>query len=190
MGQIHPEAFIHPKAHVENSFIGARTKIWQFASVIRRARLGEDCVVASGATLDGCRFGDRVIVCQNVAAGPGFLIGNDVFIGPNCTLCNDIWPRAHKNFFDTKELRNGSLAIIIESNVSIGANSVILPGVIIGFNSMIAAGSVVSKTVPDNSIHARDGQIIPLLDENKRVRKRMRFAAHHLSAVGAEQALT
>lgn len=189
MRMIHPEAEIHPKAHVEGAHVGARTKVWQFASVIRRARLGEDCVVASGATLDGCRFGDRCIVCQNVAAGPGFLIGNDVFIGPNVTLCNDIWPRAHKEFFDIRELRNGGIAIIIESDVSIGANSVILPGVIIGMGSMIAAGSVVSKTIPDNSVWTRDGKVFPITDEHKRIRQRMRFASHHMPAVGAERAL-
>lgn len=185
MSQVHPDAEIHPKAHVENSLIGARTKVWQFASVIRRARLGEDCVVASGATLDGCRFGDRVIICQNVAAGPGFLIGDDVFIGPNSTLCNDLWPRAKKDFFDIKELRNGGAAIIIESGVSIGANSVILPGVIIGAGSMISAGSVVSRTVPDNSVYTRDGRILPIDNEQKRISRRMRFAAHCMPAMGA-----
>mgnify|MGYP000087069306 CR=1 FL=1 len=73
-GRIDQTAFIHPKAEVHRDVtIGARTKIWQFASLLRGAVLGDDCTMASGACFDGSRAGNRVILCHNLAAGPGFL---------------------------------------------------------------------------------------------------------------------
>lgn len=165
-------AFIHPKAHVENATIGARSKVWQFASVIRGAIVGEDCNIATGACLDGSQIGDRCILGHNVAMGPGFRVFDDVFIGPNCTIANDAWPRAWKDGFDVSRFNPVSYAVIIESRASIGANSVALPGVRIGFGSMIAAGSVVTKDVPAKSLWV--GREI--VERNISERTRMRFA--------------
>ena len=168
---IEQTAFIHSKAHVDGTvWIGARTKIWQFASVIRGARIGDDCTIASGACFDGSVCGNRTILSHNLAAGPGFLIGSDVFIGPNCVLGNDCWPRAHKNGFDPKRFDGTQWAIIIEDGAAIGANSVILPGVRLGRNSMVAAGSVVDKSVPADHVW-QDGVVKPF----KREPTRMRF---------------
>jgi UDP-2-acetamido-3-amino-2,3-dideoxy-glucuronate N-acetyltransferase len=169
---IHPEALIHPKAHVERATVGARTRVWQFASVIRGAVVGEDCNVATGACLDGSQIGDRCILGHNVAMGPGFLVFDDVFIGPNVTLCNDAWPRTAKEGFDVERFSPVNYAIIIESRASIGANCAILPGVRIGFNAMVAAGSVVTRDVPAGHLW-KDRQLI---GEIGRERTRMRFA--------------
>src|SRR3954464_5669015 len=125
---IHPSAFIHERALADDSVsIGARSRVWQFASVIRGTVLGEDCTVASSATLDGPVFGDRCIISQGVAMGPGFLIGDDVFIGPNVTVCNDRWPRTYKTGFELKTFQSGFITVRIHNWVSIGANAVILP---------------------------------------------------------------
>lgn len=153
-------ATIHPLAHVENATIGARTRVWQFASVIRGTVLGEDCNVASCATLDGPRFGNRCIICQGVAMGPGFLFGDDCFIGPNVTICNDRWPVANKHGFDITRFQNGSSwTVVVRDGVSIGANAVVLPGVIIGAGAMIAAGAVVSRDVPPLHLYRRDNTL-------------------------------
>lgn len=170
---IHPTAFIHPKAHVEGASIGARSRVWQFASVIRGAVMGEDCNIATGACLDGSQIGDRVILGHNVAMGPGFRVFDDVFIGPNVTLCNDAWPRVAKGDWDASRFNPVTFAIIIESRASIGANSVILPGVRIGFGAMIAAGSVVTKDVPARGLWKDRA----LVETNIRERPRMRFAS-------------
>lgn len=154
--EIDPTAFIHSRAHVEGSTIGARTKVWQFASVIRGTVLGSDCNVASCATLDGSRFGDRCIIGQGASIGPGFVIGNDVFIGPNVTFCNDRWPCTDKRGFDAEALRDGFITICIGHGVSIGANAVILPGVEIGPGAMIAAGSVVNRSVPPHHLFIKN----------------------------------
>lgn len=169
---IDPAAFIHPKAHVEGATIGARSRVWQFASVIRGAIVGEDCNIATGACLDGSQIGDRCILGHNTAIGPGFRIFDDVFVGPGVVLCNDMWPRAWKDGFDVSRFNPVSYSVIIESRASIGANSVILPGVRIGFGAMIAAGSVVTKDVPARALW-KDRAVIKT---NIRERPRMRFA--------------
>lgn len=165
---IHPTAFIHPLAHVSlggalGGSIGARTKVWQFSTVIRGTRLGEDCSVASNVTLDGPCIGDRCIVSPGVDIGPGFQVGNDVFLGPNVVLCNDAWPRTHKEGWDYVALRNGTaVAVIVEDGASIGANAVVMPGVRIGCRAMIAAGAVVTRDVPPETVYMRDGRVEPI----------------------------
>lgn len=172
---IDPTAFIHPKAHVEGASIGPRSRVWQFASVIRGAILGADCNVASGACFDGSRAGDRTILCHNLAAGPGFWLGDDVFIGPNVTLCNDAWPRTYKEGFDPARFDGDHWAIVIEDGASVGAGSTVLAGVRIGAGAMIAAGSVVTVNVPAGRLF-RDGHVRGAVDEDRGRAMRMRFA--------------
>lgn len=178
--QVDPAAFVHPSALVEGASIGARSRIWQFASVIRGARIGEDCNIASGACIDGSVIGDRSIVCQNVAMGPGFLIGKGCFIGPGVVLCNDMWPRASKEGWSIEPFQQGAVAIVIKDGASMGANSSALPGIVIGKNAFIAAGAVATKDVPDDHILTREGQIKPL-PENI-FQRRMRLVQHTDSA--------
>lgn len=84
-----------------------------------------------------------VLDCQEV------IIGNNVFIGPNC----GIYTAGHPI---DKEQRNMGLEyakkIHIGNDVWIGGNVCILPGVIIGDNVVIGAGSVVTKDIPSNVI--------------------------------------
>jgi UDP-2-acetamido-3-amino-2,3-dideoxy-glucuronate N-acetyltransferase len=170
---VHPSAFIHERAFVSNARVGARTKIWQFASVIRGTILGEDCNVASCATLDGPAFGDRCIVSQGVAMGPGFRFGDDCFIGPNVTICNDRWPAAHKRGFDVSAFTRGRWTVVVGSGVGIGANAVVLPGISIGDDAMIAAGTVVEKDVPANFLLRRDGALVKIKPEWRERRMRI-----------------
>ncbi|MEJ8571246.1 DapH/DapD/GlmU-related protein [Microbaculum marinum] len=170
---IDPSAFVHSKAHVDpECSVGKRTRIWQFATVIRGTELGADCNVASCATLDGPIFGDRCIICPGVHIGPGFLIGNDCFIGPNVVLCNDRWPRVDKDGFDMEALRAGGYAVVLRDGASIGANAVVLPGVVIGRNALVGAGAVASRNVPDEKVLLRTGELldIPMSERCERMR--------------------
>ncbi len=167
--------FVHPKAEVDGSVtIGEGTRIWQFASVIRGARIGKDCSIASGACIDGSVIGDRVVIAHNLAMGPGFKIGNDCFIAPNVTFCNDAWPRSHKEGFDVERYDDTHHAVIMEDGATVGANSVILPGVIIGQNAMVAAGSVVTSNVPEGMLWVGSG--ILRMIEGESMKERIRFA--------------
>ena len=159
---IHQTAFIHPLAHVDGATIGARTKVWQFASITRGTVLGEDCSVSPFAMLDGSVYGDRVIISGGVMAGAGFKVGNDVFLGPNVVLCNDCWPFATKEGYRDDLLRDGEhWAVIVEDGAAIGAGAVILPGVTIGRGAVVAAGAVVERDVPAGTVCRRNGYTSP-----------------------------
>jgi dTDP-4-dehydrorhamnose 3,5-epimerase-like enzyme len=75
----------------------------------------------------------------------GLRIGDGVFIGPNATFTNDLFPRS-------KKYPDKFLITVIGPKASIGANATILPGVSIGAGAMIGAGAVVTRDVPSNAI--------------------------------------
>jgi UDP-2-acetamido-3-amino-2,3-dideoxy-glucuronate N-acetyltransferase len=175
---IHHNAFVHLKAHVnaQEVWIGAGTKVWQFATVIQGTKIGEDCTIGAGATLSGPIIGDRCKISSGVVMGPGFKIGNDVFIGPNVVLANDCYPEVGREGYDDTELRSGKrFCVVIGNGVSIGANTVILPGVTIGDGALVAAGMRLDVDVPPGVIVRVDGTAKPY-DREKCRSRRMRYA--------------
>ena len=105
-------------------------------------QMGEGCYLEPPLRCDygsNIRLGDRAAVT----------IGNDVLIGPNV----GIYTAGHP--VDPGLRRQGlefALPITIEDGVWIGGHAVIAPGVRIGRNSVIGAGSVVTKDIPDNVV--------------------------------------
>lgn len=95
-------------------------------------------------------FSADIVITQNFTGDRGKLyIGNNVAIGPRCTLV----VVSHPNYSQIRALiKEKKAEIIIEDNVWIGAGAIILPEVTIGANSIIAAGAVVTKSVAPNSI--------------------------------------
>jgi acetyltransferase-like isoleucine patch superfamily enzyme len=73
-------------------------------------------------------------------------IGSCVFIGPNVVFTDDPHPMGCPKY---KECKGGA---VVEDFARIGAHATILPGVKIGRNSLVGAGSVVTKDVPENSV--------------------------------------
>lgn len=168
---------IHKKAHVEGAKVGEGTKVWQFASVVRGAVIGQNCTIAANAIVDGSSLGDRCLVGHGAGIHPGAQIGNDVFIGPGAVICNDAWPRAHKRGFDAQ-----ALSVVIEDGASIGAQAVILPGVAIRAGAMVAAGAVASRDVPARHLLLANGQMSLIVDEEERVAKRSRRGKVRIAA--------
>ena len=76
-------------------------------------------------------------------------IGNHVMLGPNVNLFTSGHPIEPKK---RKQLYQFAKPIILENNVWIGGNSIVNPGVTIGENSVIGAGSVVTKSIPANVV--------------------------------------
>lgn len=173
---IHPTAMMHRLAMWDETIeVGAKTKVWQFATVIRDTILGEECSVGACAVLSGPHFGDRCKISSGVVMGPGFRIGNDVFIGPNVVLANDCWPSVSMDGYDDEALRSGErFAVVIEDGAVIGANAVILPGVTIGEGAVVAACARVTKDVPRGGVWLSETKI-GVVPRNWRA-KRMRWA--------------
>lgn len=135
------QAYIHPLADVQSSNIGSKTNFWQFVVVLPGAKIGTDCNICSHCFIENdVIIGDRVTIKNGVQVWDGIQIGSDVFIGPNVTFTNDPYPRSKQ--FPTEFSKT-----IIEDGASIGAGAVILPGLTIGKEAMVGAGSVVTKSV-------------------------------------------
>lgn len=104
-----------------------------------------------------CDYGYNIEIGDNFFANHNLVIldaakvifGNNVFIGPNCSFYTINHPLDY-------ETRNKGLEyakrITVGNNVWMGGNVVVLPGITIGDNSVIGAGSVVTKNIPSNSI--------------------------------------
>lgn len=156
---IHPLALVD--VPIEN--IGAGSKVWQFASVLRGAKVGRGCTVAAYALIDAATVGDDCLISSGAQLHPGTKIGNKVFVGPGVIFCNDRWPRVGKDGFNGDALLSGShVTIEVHDGASIGAGAVILPGVIIGKGAVVAAGTVVTHSVPQAAIWKRSGGWKPM----------------------------
>lgn len=167
-------AVIHRRAEIGFAKIGARTRVWQFASVIRGAVLGEDCNVAANAIVDGAIIGDRCLIGHASAINPGVVIDDDVFIAPGVSCCNDAWPRASKAGFEIEQLVSGEFVTIrIAAGASIGAGVIIMPGTMIGKGAMVAGGVTVERNIPSHHILYRDGSLreINRLQNPRRMRE-------------------
>ena len=139
--------FIHPLSDVQSKNIGAGTKIWQFCVVLPQAVIGEDCNICSHCFIENkAVIGNRVTVKCGVQIWDGITLEDDVFVGANATFCNDRYPKSHNTNFKLEP-------VLVKKGASIGAGATILPGVTIGENALIAAGAIVTKDVPANTIY-------------------------------------
>jgi len=137
---------IHTLTDVQSEFIGEGTNIWQFVIVLPNAKIGRNCNINAYCFIENdVIIGDNVTIKCGVYLWDGLRLGSNVFIGPNATFINDNYPHS-------KEYPDKFLQTIIEAGASIGAGATILGGLRIGKNSMIGAGSVLTKSVPNNEL--------------------------------------
>ena len=155
LGSIGADVRIAPNAEVDaRATIGRGSAIWGLACIREDAVLGAECVIGRGAYIeDGVVLGDRVKVQTNALLFKPARIGNDVFIGPAVVLTNDRYPRSSTPDGQLKREDDWTAeGVVIADGASIGAGSVLLPGVSVGRFAMVAAGAVVTRDVPDYAI--------------------------------------
>jgi len=136
----------HEYSIINSQDIGDNTSIWQFCIIESNAIIGSDCNICSHCFIEsGAVIGNRVTIKNGVYVWDGIHIEDDVFIGPNVTFTNDRNPKSkNKNFvLESTKVMKGA---------AIGANATILPGICIGENAVVGAGSVVTKDVLANTI--------------------------------------
>lgn len=137
---------IHALADVKSDIVGEGTRVWQFAVILKGARIGRDCNVCAHTLIEGdVVIGDNVTIKSGVFIWDGSIIEDNVFIGPNATFTNDPMPRS-------KVYPDSFSGITVKYGASIGANATILPGVTIGKGAMVGAGAVVVSDVPERAV--------------------------------------
>jgi len=142
------EFFIHPTACVdEPRKIGAGTKIWHFSHIMPNATIGERCIIGQNVNVDGGTvIGNNVKIQNNVSIYTGMVVEDDVFLGPSCVFTNVTNPRSQVNRHSLYE------KTLLKRGCTIGANATIVCGVTVGRYGFVAAGSVVTKDVPDYAL--------------------------------------
>ncbi len=136
---------VHPSAIVDaGCTVGAGTKIWHFCHVTTGAVIGAKCSLGQNVYVGPkVQIGNNVKIQNNVSVYEGVTLEDDVFCGPSMVFTNVMNPRSHvsrKHEFRTTTVKRGA---------SIGANATIVCGHDVGRYAFIAAGSVVTKNVPD-----------------------------------------
>lgn len=142
--------FVHERALCESENVGARTRIWAFAHVMKGAVVGSDCNVGDHAFIEsGAKLGNKVTVKNAVLVWDKVTVEDEVFLGPNMVFTNDMLPRAA-----FKNPPEKFLPTLIKRGASIGANATIVCGVTLGEQCFVGAGSVVTKDVPAHALVA------------------------------------
>ena len=136
--------FVHEKALCESSDIGAGTRVWAFAHVMKGAKVGEDCNIGDHAFIEsGAVLGNQVTVKNAVLIWDKVTVEDEVFLGPNMVFTNDLNPRVA-----FKKPPEAFLPTRVRRGSSIGANATIVCGVTLGESCFVGAGSTVIRDVP------------------------------------------
>ena len=138
--------FFHPDSRCESRSVGLGSKVWAFAHILPGAVVGAGCNICDHVFIENdVKVGDRVTIKCGVQLWDGVRLGNDVFVGPNATFCNDSFPRSRRP-------PDKFLPTVVQDGASIGANATILPGVTIGAGAMVGAGAVVTSDVRPHTV--------------------------------------
>jgi acetyltransferase-like isoleucine patch superfamily enzyme len=119
-----------------NCSIDSNTKVGSFVEIQKEVKIGKNCKISSHS-----------FVCSGVT------IEDNVFVGHGVMFTNDLFPRA-TNLDGSQQTEQDWRLVetFVKKGASIGSNATIVCGITIGENSLIGAGSVVTKDIPDNVV--------------------------------------
>ncbi len=153
--------------------------IWNILVHGSNIRLGENVVfiggkgarthlttVKMGRHNGSISIGSNVLVMSGVrlSSATGITIGDDTMLANFCYLTDADWHDIH----DRTEVVGGTAPIVLEKNVWIGDSAIVCKGVRVGENSIVGAGSVVTKDVPPNVVVAGNpAKVVKHLDPSK-----------------------
>ena len=131
-------------AFYESSLFGMGLTTGHRVTVREKTVAGINFQIGTLSEIQGdCSVGDYVRFQSNVFVGKKTIIGNFVWILPYVVLTNDPTPPS-----------NVLTGCTIEDYASLSAASVVLPGVVVGHHSLVAANACVTKNVPQNKVVA------------------------------------
>lgn len=138
---------------LNNVLLGENVKIFKFVnaygcSIGDNSKVGAFVEIQKGVDIGkNCKISSHTFICEGVS------IEDEVFIGHNVTFINDRFPRAANEDGSLQTDADWSVEkTVIRKRASIGSSVTILCGVEIGENSIIGAGSVVTKNIPPDSV--------------------------------------
>lgn len=137
--------------------LGKRVKIFHPELVnLYGCSIGDDTSIGAFVEIkNDVQVGKRVKIQAGVFIPDGVTIEDEVFIGPHVCFTNDLYPRATNEDGSLKTEADWKIIpTLVKKYAAIGANATILCGITIGEGSLIGAGSVVTKNVPDWTIVA------------------------------------
>lgn len=112
------------------------------AIIREKVEIGNNAVILSGATINiGAQIGDGSMIDMGAILGGRAIVGQHCHIGAGAVLAGVVEPAS-------------ATPVVIEDNVLIGANAVVIEGVRIGHDSVVAAGAVVIEDVPSGVVVA------------------------------------
>jgi len=149
-GPQRPGVMVHPSAYVdEPATSGVGTKIWHFSHVLRGSRIGQGCVIGQNCMIGpDVTLGDHCKLQNNVSIYTGVTLEDGVFCGPSCVFTNVNNPRAEI------ERKDEFRPTLVKRGATIGANATIVCGSTLGEYCFIAAGAVVTRSVPPHALMA------------------------------------
>lgn len=139
--------FVHESSYVDDGcIIGENTKIWHFSHVQKGTTIGDNCSLGQNVNVgNNVKIGNNCKIQNNVSIYEGVELEDYVFCGPSMVFTNVLNPRC-------KYPQRGSefySKTLVKEGASIGANATIVCGNQLGKHCFIAAGTVVTKNVPD-----------------------------------------
>ena len=156
--------FIHETSIIDNNVeIGYNTKIWHFSHIQSGVKVGNNCSFGQNINIGkNVEIGNYVKIQNNVSVYEGVQLEDYVFCGPSMVFTNILLPRSEypqkgTNFYQKT---------LVKKSATLGANSTILCGNIIGQYAMIGAGTVITSDVPDFAlVVGNPGKIIGWVDK-------------------------
>ena len=143
---------LHPTVLLGDSTeIGDGAQIWHNSQIREKVSIGKTCVIGRNVYVGpGVKIGSNCKIQNNALIYEPAVIADGVFIGPGVILTNDQYPRAVNSDLSLKSGSDwNAVGVSIDEGASIGAGSVCVAPVLIGRWALVAAGSVVTKNVPD-----------------------------------------
>jgi len=146
-----------PSADVDDrAELGDGTTVWHLAQVREGARLGRNCIVGRGAYVgSGVLIGDNCKLQNLALVYEPAVLEDGVFVGPGVVFTNDHFPRS---VAPDGQLKRGDdwepVGVTVREGASVGARAVCVAPVTVGRWSMVAAGAVVTRDVPDFALVA------------------------------------